>query len=92
MVQCVPMNRTMKAYLKRAQQIIGKRTPAEMRYDNTVIDGLAKGMDIQSAIAVANLEHPRQTLMPKSDQWADVAAHYEYLLDHEKILKQSETI
>ncbi len=58
------MNETTNAFLKRAREIIGERTSAEIEYDNTVIAGLAKGMDIQAAIAVANLEHPRQTLMP----------------------------
>ncbi len=42
-------------YLKRAREIIGERTPAEIIYDNTVVTCLAKGMDIRRAIDAANI-------------------------------------
>lgn len=77
----------MKAYLKRARQIIGKRTRAAIDYDNTVIAHLAEGEDIQTAVAAANQKHPNEALLPKPNQWPDVAAHYEYLLEHAKILQ-----
>lgn len=79
----------MNAYLKRAREIIGARTVAEIEYDNAVIDGLAKGMDIQRAIAAANQEHPDQALKPQPDQWADLAARYDYLRQHDEILEKS---
>jgi hypothetical protein len=89
-IQCVPMNRMMRAYLKRARQTIGNRMPTEIEYDNTVIECLAKGMDIHRAIDAANREHPGEALKPKHNQWTDLAARYDYLLQHNEILKQSE--
>ena len=83
------MNGTINDYLKRAREIIGNRTAAEIEYDNTVIACLARGMDIQGAIAAANREHPDEALRPKPNQWEDVAARYEYLLQHNEILKRS---
>lgn len=88
MIQCVPMNGMMNAYLKRARQIIGNRTPAETEYDNTVLACLAGGTDIQSAIAAANREHPDEALKPEPDQWVDLAARYDYLRQHKEILKK----
>jgi hypothetical protein len=83
------MNETMNAYLKRAREIIGERTSAEIEYDNTVIAGLARGMDIQRAIDAANRERPGETLKPKPNQWVDLAVRYDYLRQHNEILKQS---
>jgi hypothetical protein len=79
----------MNAYLKRAREIIGERTDGEIAYDNTVIAGLAKGRDIQGAIDAANREHPGEALLPKPDQWEDLAARYDYIRQHHEILKQS---
>ena len=79
----------MNAYLKRAREIVGNRTPSEIKYDNTVIAGLVSGMDIQRAIAAANRERPDEALKPKPNQWADLAVRYEYLLQHNEILKKS---
>ena len=76
-IHCARMNETMNAYLKRAREIIGERTPAEMEYDNTVIAGLAGGMDIQRAIDAANREHPGEELKPKPNQWMDLAVRYD---------------
>ena len=83
------MNGMTKAYLKRTREIIGERTSAEIEYDNTVIACLATGTDIQSAIAVANREHPDEALKPKPSQWEDLAMRYEYLLQHNEILRKS---
>ena len=84
------MNGTMNAYLKRAREIVGERTPAEIEYDNTVITGLAGGADIQGAIAAANRKHSDEALNPTPNQWADLAARYDYLRQHEEILKKLE--
>jgi hypothetical protein len=83
------MNAITNAYLKRAREIIGDRTPAEIEYDNTVIVCLARGMDIQRAIDAANREHPDEALKPEPDQWTDLAARYDYLRQHHEILKKS---
>jgi hypothetical protein len=80
---------TSSCYLKRAREIIGDQTPAEIEYDNTVIARLARGMDIQSAIDAANKEHPDEALQPKPNQWENLAARYDYLLQHNEFLKQS---
>lgn len=79
----------MNAYLKRAREIIGAQTVAQIEYDNAVIVGLARGMDIQRAIAAANQEHPDEALNPQPNQWADLAARYDYLRQHDEILKRS---
>ena len=36
----------IKAYLARAEQIIGKRTAAEIAYDNAVVSTLEQGLPI----------------------------------------------
>jgi len=73
------------AYMRRAKEIIGDRTPAEMAYDAEVLRGLDCGQDIRQAIANANEKHPGEALAVDGTNEADVAAHYEYLLEHEKI-------
>jgi len=80
----------MSAYLKRAREIVGERTAAEIEYDKTVTAGLARGMDIQRAIAAANQEHPDEALKPQPNQWADLVARYEYIRQHNEILKKLE--
>jgi hypothetical protein len=92
MIHCDRMNETTNAFLKRAREIIVERTSPEIEYDNTVIAGLAKGMNIQAAIVTANQKHPDEALKPKPDQWADLAVRYEYILQYDKILKGAETI
>lgn len=84
------MNGMMRAYLKRAGQIIGNRTVAEIEYDNTVIACSAKGLDIQRAIDAANREHPGVALKPKPNQWMGLAARYDYTRQYHEILKKSE--
>lgn len=83
----IRMNETMNVYLKRAREIVGKRTSAEIEYDNTVIAGLASGMDIQRAIDAANQKYPDEALKPMPNQWADLAARYDYLRQHNEILR-----
>jgi hypothetical protein len=46
------------------------------------------GLDIKSAVAAANREYPEETLRPGSDDWADLAARYQYLKEHKAILKR----
>ncbi len=73
------------AYMRRAKEIIGNRTPVENTYDMEVLRGLDRGQDIRQAIANANEKHPGEALAIDGTNEADVAAHYEYLLEHEKI-------
>lgn len=76
------------AYLQRAREIIGDRSQAEIDYDNSVVAHLSAGMDIKSAIRAANQEYPEEALTPGADQWSDLAARYNYIMEHRAILKR----
>ena len=78
----------INAYLQRAQEIIGDRSPAEIEYDDSVVGHLSRGMDIKRAIRAANQEHPDEALKPGSDDWADLTVRYEYIREHKGILKR----
>ena len=78
----------IKAYLKRAREIIGDRSQAEIDYDNAVVAHLSSGMDIKSAIAAANRTYPDEALRPGAGDWADMEARYQYIREHETILKR----
>jgi hypothetical protein len=78
----------INAYLERAQDIIGDRSSGEIQYDDAVVAHLSAGMDIKRAIGSANQEHPDEALNPGADQWSDVAARYEYLKEHQVILRR----
>ncbi len=78
----------INAYLARASEIIGDRSKAEAAYDDAVVDHLGGGMDIKQAIRAANREYPNEALRPGTGDWTDVAARYEYLMQHKAILKR----
>jgi hypothetical protein len=46
-------------------------------------------MDIKSAIDAVNREHPDGAFKPKPNQWEDLAARYDYILQHNEFLKKS---
>ncbi len=75
-------------YLQRSQEIIGDRTQEEMRYDKEVLRWLRKGKKIQKAIERANKKYPKEALEVDKETINDVAAHYDYLLEHENIMKK----
>ncbi len=75
-------------YLQRSQEIIGDRTREEVRYDKEVLRWLRKGKKIQKAIERANKKYPKEALEVNDRTINDVAAHYEYLLEHENIVKK----
>jgi hypothetical protein len=75
-------------YLQRSQEIIGDRTREEVRYDKEVLRWLRKGKKIQKAIERANKKYPKEALEVNDRTINDVAAHYEYLLEHENIMKK----
>jgi hypothetical protein len=60
---------------------------SEIAYDNSVVAHLSRGKDIKRAIRAANQEHPEEALEPGPEHWADLAARYEYILEHKAILK-----
>ena len=45
-------------YLARAREILGDRTDSEIKYDDTVVAFLTKGMNIKSAVNAANRGSP----------------------------------
>ena len=75
-------------YLLRSQEIIGNRTQEEKRYDKEVIRWLRKGKNIRKAITKANKEYPKEALQFDESNINDVAAHYEYILEHEDIIEK----
>jgi len=77
----------VNAYLQRAREIIGERSPAEIAYDDSVVAQLSQAKDIKRAIRAANREHPEEALKPGPEDWPDLAARYEYLMEHKAILK-----
>jgi len=78
----------LKQYLQRAAEIIGERTPGEERYDREVVRWLEKGKPIKKAIAKANDKFPREALQVSDAVLKDVQSRYEYLLDHERIMRR----
>ncbi len=57
-----------------------------MRYDKEVLKWLRKGKNIKKAIAKANEKYPKEALNVDDTNIDDVAAHYDYLMEHEKIM------
>jgi hypothetical protein len=78
----------INAYLERARDIIGERSPAEIAYDDAVVANLTKGMDIKRAIRSANREHPDEALQAGPQDWDALASHYDYIREHKAILKK----
>jgi len=78
----------LNQYLQRSLEVIGDRTQEEVRYDKEVLRWLRKGKKIQKAIERANNKYPKEALDVNDRTINDVAAHYEYLLEHEDIIKK----
>jgi len=53
-----------------------------------VLRWLRKGKGIKKAIEKANQKYPNEALKIDGDSTGDIAAHYEYLLEHESIIQQ----
>lgn len=77
----------IKAYLARAQEIIGKRTPAEIAHDDEVVAALEMGLPIEAALTNAAQQHPSEALSWDAGNIGDIAAHYDYLKGHVRILR-----
>lgn len=78
----------LEQYLSRAQEIIGNRTKDEERYDKEVLRWLRKGKGIKKAINQANQKYPNEALKVDDSNINDVASHYDYLLEHENIMRK----
>jgi hypothetical protein len=79
-------------YLRRSQEIIGDRTESEELYDNEVVKWLREGLSIRKAINRANERYPDEALKLDEEHVEDVAAHYEYLMQHMEILQKMERL
>jgi len=78
----------IEKYLSRSQEIIGDRTRAEIGYDNEVARWLRKGKDLKKAIKKANKKYPNDALKLDSRDINDVASYYDYLLEHDNIIRK----
>ena len=78
----------LEQYLQRSQEIIGNRTKDEERYDKEVLRWLRKGKNIKKAIGKANEKYPTEGLEVDTSNINDVAARYDYLLEHENIMRK----
>ncbi|PWU18060.1 MAG: hypothetical protein C5B50_10020 [Verrucomicrobia bacterium] len=76
------------AYLQRAREIIGERSPGEIEYDNAIVANLSAGMDIREAMAAANRLYPEEALKPGPEHWDDLAARYDYIREHKLLLRK----
>jgi hypothetical protein len=77
----------INAFVQQAREIIGDRSQSEIAYDDCVVAHLSRGMDIKRAIRTANHEHPEEALKPGPEHWPDLAARYDYIMEHKAILK-----
>ncbi len=82
------MDKMLKQYLDRAKEIIGERTASEIAHDNAVVDALNSGLPIEAALSLAAKHHPNEALQWDSGNINDIAAHYDYLKQHDQIMKK----
>lgn len=78
----------LQQYLARADEIIGERTQDEIKYDNEVLRYLRRGKNITKAMAKANEKYPSEALAISEELLPDIQSRYEYLLEHEEIMKK----
>ena len=78
----------LKQYLDSANEIIGDRTKEEERFDEEVLRWLRKGKGIKKAINKANRKYPKEALEVEHDNIDDVASHYDYLMEHDNIIRK----
>jgi hypothetical protein len=81
------MDKAMKTYLDGANEIIGDRIPSEAAHDDAVVQALNKGYPIEKALAIAGEKHPDEAIEWDKSTIADIAAHYEYLREHARIMQ-----
>jgi hypothetical protein len=81
-------DKMLKTFLARAEEIIGKRSPAEIAHDDEVVAGLEMGLPIEAALANAAQKHPAEALSWDASNIDDIASHYDYLKEHMQILKK----
>ena len=80
------MDKFMKAYLDRASELIGDRTAGETAYDDAVVEALNLGRPIEEALSMAGRKHPAEAISWDNSNIGDLAAHYDYLKEHARIM------
>lgn len=78
----------LEQYMERSQDIIGERTPEEEQYDNELIKCLKKYGKIRKAINRANKKYPDEAIKYNDENINDIAAHYDYLMNHMDIVNK----
>ncbi len=58
-----------------------------MAFDNEVVSCLRHGMEIREALAAAAAKYPDEGLQWTEETLPHITAHYEYLLNHEDIVR-----
>ncbi len=81
------MDKTIKAYLDRAAEIIGDRTSSEIAHDDAVVEALNQGRTIKEALAIAGEKYPDEAIKWDNGNIGDIAAHYDYLKAHTRITR-----
>lgn len=77
----------IKIYLDRAAETIGERTESEILHDDTVVEALNQGRTIKEALSIAGKDHPAEAIKWDNGNIDDIAAHYDFLKEHAKIMK-----
>jgi len=61
--------------------------PEEEKYDHEVLRWLEKGKSVKKAIDRASKKYPKDVLMVEEAMIPDLQSRYEYLLEHERIIR-----
>ena len=85
------MDKILEAYLDNAAEIIGHRSPSEKAYDDAVVDALRQGKSIKDSLAIAGAKFPDEAIQWSDGNIDEIAAHYDYLRNHNDILRMIET-
>ena len=81
------MDKFIEAYLDRASELIGDRTASEAAYDDAVVEALNQGRPIGEALSIAGRKYPGEAISWDNSTIGDIAAHYDYLKEHARIMK-----
>ena len=74
-------------YLDRASEVIGDRTDSEKAHDDAVVEALNQGRLIEEALSMAGQKYPEDAIAWDSSNIDELAAHYDYLKEHARILR-----
>ncbi len=77
----------IKSYLDRAAMIVGDRISNEIAHDDAVVEALNQGSTIEEALAIGAQRYPGEALQWDNGNIGDIAAHYDFLREHAKIMK-----